>query len=94
MLSFAAFKCGVAVAGNEHAVVGKGAHLRSDAGVLYEQADVANGVILAPACRAHNGYAPLALLQQKAHGFCLVVGFLFGNDVQQMGIFGAVIFAN
>jgi hypothetical protein len=70
-------------AGDEHAVVSVAAYLAPHTHVLYQEADVAYGVVFALACGAHDGDVALTPGVEVLHGLGLVVGLLVGVVVDE-----------
>ena len=73
-------------AGDEYTMVGIEVDTAAHAGIFDEQTDVAQCVVLPTPRGTDDGDVALAHLIEEAHGFGLVVGLLFGEDVQAVGI--------
>ena len=74
------------LARDEYTMVGVEVDAAAHAGIFDEQADVAQCVILSAPRGTDDGDVALAHLMEEAYGFGLVVGLLFGEDVQAVGV--------
>ena len=78
------------LAGDEYTMVGVEVNTAAHAGIFDEQADVAQCVVLPTPRGTNDGDVALAHLMEEAHGFGLVIGLLFGEDVQAICVFSPI----
>ena len=82
------------LAGDEYTMVGVEVNTASHSGIVYKQADVAQCVVLSAPRGTDDGDVALAHLMEEAHGFGLVVGLLFGEDVQAVGVSSPIAYTD
>ena len=77
---------GCAIADYKHAVVGVDADVESHFVVFGKEADVADSVVFAAAGCSHDCDVSCAVIAGVDYVFGLVVGFLFGDDADAVGV--------